>query len=278
MKITYLGHSGFLVETKEHDLLFDYYTGKLPAFLPEKKLTVFVSHSHQDHYNKEIFALQCGAGTKNRQEDHAMQIVTGKMTESHEMQEVDAAQEMAEKKLPEKRRIVYVLSKDIRRKQAEELVGKENTLLSVKAHEKYTLYEGRMTVETLRSTDAGVAYAVTVAEEGGRKYRFYHAGDLNLWKWEGESKAYNNNMEANYRREMERLKGQSFDAAFVPLDPRLARFAFGGLDLFLETAEAKVVFPMHFWKQPGIIREYLKARPQVKNLVVLKEEGSIFEF
>ncbi|MCI8380470.1 MAG: MBL fold metallo-hydrolase [Lachnospiraceae bacterium] len=241
MKITYLGHSGFLVETKEHYLLFDYYTGKLPAFLPEKKLTVFVSHSHQDHYNKEIFALQCGTGEENG-------------------------------------RISYVLSKDIRRKQAEELVRKENTLLSVKAHEKYTLHEGQMTVETLRSTDVGVAYIVTVMENGGKSYRFYHAGDLNLWKWEGESRAYNNNMEANYRREMERLRGEHFDAAFVPLDPRLERFAFGGLDLFLETAEAKVVFPMHFWKQSGIIREYLKSRPQVKNLVVLKDEGRTCEF
>ena len=52
MRITYLGHSGFLAETKEHYLLFDYYTGKLPVFSPEKKLTVFVSHCHQDHYNE----------------------------------------------------------------------------------------------------------------------------------------------------------------------------------------------------------------------------------
>lgn len=241
MKITYLGHSGFLVELKECYLLFDYYTGKLPVFSPEKNLTVFVSHSHQDHYNKEIFALQCGTGEENG-------------------------------------RISYVLSKDIRRKQAEELVRKENTLLSVKAHEKYTLYEGQMTVETLRSTDLGVAYIVTVTEDGGKSYRFYHAGDLNLWKWEGESKAYNNNMEANYRREMERLKGQYFDAAFVPLDPRLEGTAFGGLDLFLETAKAEIAFPMHFWKKFGIIREYLRARPQVKNLVELKEEGRTYEF
>lgn len=258
MRITYLGHSGFLAETKEHYLLFDYYTGKLPVFLPGKNLTVFVSHSHQDHYNKEIFALQNGAKAEAVQKNRDVQA--------------------AEKTPPEKRHITYVLSKDIRRKQAEQFVSGENALLSVKAHETCGLYGGRMRVETLRSTDAGVAYLVTVLEDGGRTYRFYHAGDLNLWKWEGESKAHNNNMEANYRREMERLKGQYFDAAFVPLDPRLERFAFGGLDLFLEAAEAKVVFPMHFWKQPEIIRKYLQARPQVKNLVELKEEGRTYEF
>ena len=235
MRITYLGHSGFLAETKEHYLLFDYYTGKLPVFSPEKKLTVFVSHSHQDHYNKEIFALQNGL------------------------------------------HITYVLSGDIRRKRIEELVHRENELLSVRAHETYRLYGDQMAIETLRSTDIGVAYLVTLSEEG-RTYHFYHAGDLNLWKWAEESKAHNNNMEANFRREMELIRGRHFDVAFVPLDPRQEDFAFGGMDLFLETADADAVFPMHFWKQPEIIRAYLKARPQVKNLILLEEEGRTCEF
>lgn len=252
MKITYLGHSGFLVETKEHYLLFDYYTGKLPVFLPEKKLTVFVSHSHQDHYNKEIFALQ---NDRN----------------------IDGTEEKSVELLPEKQHITYVLSRDIRRKWVEELISGENELLSVKAHESYTLAEGKMVIETLRSTDVGAAFLVTVSEDT-RKYSFYHAGDLNLWKWEGESKAHNNNMEANYRREMERIRGRHFDAAFVPLDPRLEHFAFGGMDGFLEAATAEVVFPMHFWKRPEIIKKYLNARPQVKNLIQLKEEGRTYEF
>lgn len=240
MKITYLAHSGFLVETKEHYLLFDYYTGKLPVFKPEKQLTVLVSHSHQDHYNREIFALPCDSDAGNERK--------------------------------------YVLSRDIRRKQAEELVRREDELLFVKARETYELYDGRMRIETLRSTDVGVAYIVTVTEENENVYRFYHAGDLNLWKWEGESKAHNNNMEANYRREMEQIKGRQFDAAFVPLDPRLEHFAFGGMDIFLEMTEAKIVFPMHFWKKPEIIGEYLRARPHASNLVMLNEEGRTYEF
>ena len=246
MKITYLAHSGFLIETKEHYLLFDYYTGKLPVFHMEKKLTVFVSHSHSDHYNKEIFSLQDGANTGNKRESHEQ--------------------------------IAYVLSRDVNRKQAAEFVRAGNELLFVKAHETYALYGGRIQIETLRSTDVGVAFLATVTEGNGKVLRFYHAGDLNLWKWEGESKAHNNNMEANYRREMERIKGRRFDAAFVPLDPRLEKFAFDGMDIFLETAEAEAVFPMHFWKQPEIIGEYLRARPQAANLIMLQEEGRIYAF
>lgn len=55
MKITYLRHSGFLVELEQVWLLFDYYRGEIPEFPKGKKGYVFVSHRHIDHFNKEIF-------------------------------------------------------------------------------------------------------------------------------------------------------------------------------------------------------------------------------
>lgn len=60
MKVTYLHHSGFLVETETKVLLFDYYTEggrKLyfnPAAYPGKEIFVFVSHAHEDHYDRRI--------------------------------------------------------------------------------------------------------------------------------------------------------------------------------------------------------------------------------
>lgn len=55
MKITYLDHSGFVVEYKEYVLIFDWYRGKLPKFEPSKNIYVFASHSHYDHFNKKVF-------------------------------------------------------------------------------------------------------------------------------------------------------------------------------------------------------------------------------
>ena len=59
MKITRIGHSGFLVEFEKHNLIFDFYTDKAGVITPEvfkdKRTTVFVSHTHGDHFNKEIF-------------------------------------------------------------------------------------------------------------------------------------------------------------------------------------------------------------------------------
>ena len=39
--VTYIKHSGFLVETKESYLLFDYWEGKLPELQYDKELMFF---------------------------------------------------------------------------------------------------------------------------------------------------------------------------------------------------------------------------------------------
>ena len=57
MKITYIHHSGFLAETNQALLLFDFAGGSLPPLDPAKTLVVFVSHRHEDHFNPEIFTL-----------------------------------------------------------------------------------------------------------------------------------------------------------------------------------------------------------------------------
>ncbi|MGN0159221.1 MAG: MBL fold metallo-hydrolase [Brotaphodocola sp.] len=60
MKITYIGHSGFLAELEQSVLLFDYYEGEIPEISNKKKLYVFASHRHGDHFNPEIFRLAEG--------------------------------------------------------------------------------------------------------------------------------------------------------------------------------------------------------------------------
>ena len=57
MKVTYLAHSGILVELKDYYCIFDYYKGELPLLDKEKDVIVFCSHSHNDHYNPLIFDL-----------------------------------------------------------------------------------------------------------------------------------------------------------------------------------------------------------------------------
>ena len=57
MKITYIHHSSFCVELQNSILLFDYFKGELPKFDKARKLYVFASHFHEDHFDKCIFEI-----------------------------------------------------------------------------------------------------------------------------------------------------------------------------------------------------------------------------
>lgn len=64
MKITYICHSGFLIETSECYYLFDYFKGSLPTLDVNKPILVFASHRHPDHYNPVIFEKLAKMGMK----------------------------------------------------------------------------------------------------------------------------------------------------------------------------------------------------------------------
>lgn len=57
MRVSYIHHSCFLVETDSCYYLFDYEKGCLPYMDAAKPIYVLSSHGHHDHYNPEIFAI-----------------------------------------------------------------------------------------------------------------------------------------------------------------------------------------------------------------------------
>ena len=149
----------------------------------------------------------------------------------------------------------YLLSRDIRIRPEEQ----REWIHRVKAREEYRIKD--LCIQTLRSTDQGVAWVV---EAEGK--RIYHAGDLNWWHWEGEDKAWNNNMAANYKKEVDRLAEHFFDAAFVPLDPRLSGAYYWGMKYFLEQTDTAHIFPMHFWGDYEVCRR-VKAQKEMQGLL-----------
>ena len=59
MTLTYIFHSGFVLETEQSILVFDYWldpSGVMDGVLrSEKPMYVFSSHFHEDHFTKDIF-------------------------------------------------------------------------------------------------------------------------------------------------------------------------------------------------------------------------------
>lgn len=115
----------------------------------------------------------------------------------------------------------YVLSADITEKPVPSKVW------FVIADKEYRI--GNLKVQTLHSTDAGVAFLVYVDDR-----IIYHAGDLNWWHWEEESEYYNEQMRMDYQKEIHKLKNIRIDVAFVPLDPRQEEQYYWGLDYFIQ--------------------------------------------
>ena len=141
----------------------------------------------------------------------------------------------------------YVLSADITEKPVPSKVW------FVIADKEYRI--GNLKVQTLHSTDAGVAFLVYVDDR-----IIYHAGDLNWWHWEEEPKAWNTAMENDFKTECAKLQGIPIDVAFLVLDPRQEDAFWWGFDWWMRHLEIKTVFPMHSWEEFSIVKR-LKALP-----------------
>lgn len=264
MKITYIGHSGFLAETEKHLLLFDYYKGSLPKLPEEKPLYVFVSHRHEDHFNPEIFRL----AQKGRKVTYVLSFdirLTEKNLNRWGLEdsevEISGAKEIFGVKEPSD--VKEIRCADPSSDTVYFLEGGEETKREIKredAHRRWRLISLRagevcetedLKVETFRSTDEGVAFLVTV--DGAV---LYHAGDLHWWMWPGEDKGWLGTMTANFKREVKKLAGRKVDIAFLPLDDRQGEYFFWGMDWYLRNLQVRYAFPMHFWEDDTVVERF----------------------
>ncbi len=200
MKVTYLFNSGFVVELEKHILIFDYFKGAIDHLDPHKKVYVFSSHRHKDHYNPDIFNFKHPS-------------------------------------------ITYILSDDI-----------DHDGFKVKPHQTYHIDE--LTIQTLLSTDEGVAFVVNVENK-----MIYHAGDLNWWNWEGEPQDFLDDQERIFKQEINSIKDIHFDIMMIPLDIRLENHASDGMNYILSHMKPHYVFPMHCFSHHKEMSQLLDLPP-----------------
>ncbi|MEF9955487.1 MAG: MBL fold metallo-hydrolase [Clostridium sp.] len=170
--------------------------------------------------------------------------------------------------------VFYILSSEIqKRKVPEQLL---NRIRFVKAGERFFTEQGNLEIETYKSTDEGVAFWIS-----GEGQQIYHAGDLNNWWWEGEDKAWNHNMAADYSHEIEAMAGHKADVAFLPLDPRQEQQFYLGFDEFMKKVSAEIAFPMHFWEDYSMINQ-IKQHPCSStyrdHIAEIHKEGEVFYY
>lgn len=249
MKLTFLQHSGFLIETESRYLIFDCCRseeeirkdsinadsgesgagriGMLPALSGGKPVVVFVSHSHYDHFDEAVFGLSQAYGRE---------------------------------------RVSYVLSSDI--EDIDDIRERlSDRIRFMGPGESCTLFDGALKIRTLRSNDAGVAYLV---ETDGKL--IYHAGDLQYWDWPGEPEADNLHYRDTYVQEIGRLaellQGREIFLSMLVLDGRQEQSAYLGIDWFLRHIRTKYAVPMHSFGHYEINSAY------EAHLAALKENGA----
>lgn len=255
MIVTYLGHSGFLVETEKNYLLFDsiaadeltprmlnhpFSHGIMPALDPAKEVLVFVSHAHPDHFSRRIWDLR--------------------------------------QRYPQ---VKYFLSSDIDMAplyEAGYVQGPEDAavfVLDPSQSYRPVLSSGcDLLIETLPSTDEGIAFFLTL--DG---VTIYHAGDLHAWCWDPVPEGQDDEELLKFLLYTKPIAGRKADVAFLLLDPRLDLFPYTGMDEYLKMLDITYAFPMHFWKDYDFLRAYKESaeeNPLRSKLILIERENQSF--
>ena len=251
MKVTFIAHSGFLVEWEHFYTLFDWWKGELPPLDRKKPLLVFASHSHEDHFDKHIFTLLSEYPLTRYILSHDIRLATRRWEKLGMTKEIFSR------------------------------------VTSMRADSLYATEAGGapLIVRTVVSTDVGVAFLLSA--EGKL---VYHAGDLNWWHWEDEGKQYCTNMAANYRRAIGKLadavRDESadcgckpvIDVAMAPLDPRLEDYYDLGIRYLLDQIPVRKVLPMHVWEKFDWIERYRRKHPaDADKIVPIRRNGEVFD-
>lgn len=222
IKIQYLYNSGFTISHEDCFVVVDYFQGDL--VLPvDREIYFIVTHAHADHYNPKIFTLP---GAEN-----AYYLLSD---------DVEA---------PEIEKNIIHLGDDPAEWDRKKKAFQRDRVQRLTPGEEVRL--GKLWARSYGSTDQGISL---LFELNG--VRYFHAGDLNCWKWPEEEKAVQKKEEADYLKILKEISGEPIDIGFGVLDPRLKENAFLGPIYYLEFLRPQLFIPMHFRDQAEITEAF----------------------
>lgn len=239
MKVYYVYHSCFIVETKNSFLMFDYFKNnkdiksdfKFEELLEEifnstKPFYIFASHSHQDHFNHDIFSL-----------------------------------------IKVKSNTYYILSSDIK------LYNNVNNIYVAKLNSENKL--NNLTINTFGSTDEGVSFLInddgTFIFHAG-DLNWWKWPDDTMEEEKEMENAFKSIID-------DILKLQAkIDIAFFPVDRRLEQNYSCGGEYFIEKLQPKVFIPMHFWDSFQTTKDFKNYITDTKtNIVEISHSNEIIK-
>nr|WP_312578715.1 MBL fold metallo-hydrolase [Sedimentibacter sp.] len=232
MKIYYIHHSCFIVESDNSFLIFDYYKEKpyqsdfdfnfkdlISRITQSNKVTyVFASHSHSDHYNSEILAWN------------------------------------------NSRNIYYILSDDIK------IYKQIKNCYFVKPNEEFLIND--IKINTFGSTDSGVSFMVNIENSNifhAGDLNWWKWNDDSPSEEEEMESAFKGIINDILRLDV------NIDIAFFPVDKRLEENFDCGGKYFINKLAPKIFIPMHFWDDFSVIHDFKQSLSDKDTLTKITE-------
>lgn len=267
LKLTYLYHSGFLLETDSCYVLFDYFLdgAAIPphdrfkggvgraigawdsASLVEHDEIRFMGELKISVPNEHVPGV---VATLLLNLDKPLYVLVSHFHKDHFLPFIFKFADYAKKRrsLGSYPEIKYVISTDVR-KYRRKFCEPYEDLISYLA--KGEIFEDELLkVSAFGSTDVGLSFGVTVKEQN---FNVFHAGDLNYWHWQEEStKEEIEEAHDFFKREMAFIaeRCEHFDLVMFPCDPRMVNNFLAGAEEFLEQVPFNCLVPMHVWEEP----------------------------
>lgn len=229
-RITYIFHNCFVLELGGKTFLFDYpdadHRNDLAEHLVLEKvegadLTVFISHSHDDHFTPEVIEMGRKASSVRYLVSYDVADLHPEFTPKEEGGKLD----------------VTVLEP-----QDEDVVEEKG-----RSHD--ALLVDDMSITVYESTDLGIG-ALIVTPHGS----IYYGGDVAGWDWENLDNRTRAFSRAAYQSVLQDLSGRHIDIAFSNTDKRLANWS-GALD-FVNQVRPHAFVPMHVFGKTEWVWEF----------------------
>lgn len=238
IKINYLYNSSFKIETKNYVLILDYYNDSVEG--GTKNSTNGAIGREDIEGNKEVLVF-----SSHSHGDHFNKVI-------FDWAKVNSS-------------IKYILSSDIKA---------DNSALDITKISAYEKLEVKdVYIKAYGSTDLGISFLIKV--DG---VTIFHAGDLNWWDWYDESTEDNLKMEKMFKEEIAKLKGETIDIAFFPVDSRLKDSYALGPDYFISELAPKIFIPMHFREDYAITRKFADKKSDISTKILeIHLRGEQFE-
>ncbi|MDH6356941.1 MBL fold metallo-hydrolase [Parabacteroides sp. PF5-9] len=240
MRLVYIFHSGFVLETTHFDLLVDYFmdTTDDPSggfvhkelLHRQKKLYVLSSHFHPDHFNPEVLQWRT-----------------------------------------EKDDISYIFSRDIlRNKRAQP----EDAVYLMKGE----VYEDdNLSIKAFGSTDVGISFLIQA--EGKTVFHAGDLNNWH-WKDESTAEEIAIAERDYLKElDLLAKTAPELDVAMFPVDPRLGTDYARGAEQFVDRIRTRLFAPMHFtlnYDQLQGFKQYAESRGSL--FFDIKERGQCVEF